>query len=373
MSSFFIDLEIESDEQTLADEAIDRLKARWAGWEPDEGDMEVIQIETLSPMAADSARAAGKVPAAIFRAYGSKLVGEPYSSGSPATTTATFIAADMSAHTIDSGTEIDIDGHAFTVDVSTDIASGAASASGVSVTSREYGTEVNGLTGESVVNVSALTFLSDIVIEKATSGGTDPDDDNSYQESLSRKLLLQAKTLVTTRDFELWALDKDGVGRALAVHTGDRAVTVVTTDPDGEILATAIKNELIADFAQYRLVNTVLTMADPTYTTVNVTTTVKAYPGTDTADLQARIAAVLGELLSPGNWGRPKAAEMPDWVLDNVVRANLLIDRIGDVDDVNYVSSISITGSAGSASGSDWTMAGTYALPRPGTFTVTIT
>lgn len=373
-SDVFVEVPITVDSQTLAEDAVQRLADRWPGWEPNDGDPEVVQIETLAPMAENAAETAAQVPAAIFREYGTKLIGRPYDVGAPATGVVTFNFIDSTGRTIPQDFEIDIDGFAFRVDSETLVPIGSSAASGVAVTAAESGEEANALAGSNIVPVSSLPGINTIVLASPTANGTDPEDDNDYQNNLSNDLKLQAKTLVTTRDFELWAMSKAGVGRASAVHAGDRAVNVAVTDSVGEIVPTAVKNALIADFDNYKLVNTVLTFFDPTYTTINVTYTVKARVGVNQADLDSRIDAALAELLSPPRWGLPKGVTvLGTWYNEPVVRANVLIDRIADVDGVDYVTSVSITGSAGSASGSNWTMAGTFALPRPGVMTGTIT
>lgn len=373
-SDFFIDVPIETDAQTLADDAVDRLAEKWPGWEPNDGDLEVVQIETLAPMAEDVAVSAAQVPRAIFREYGTQLIGRPYDDGSPATTTVAFTFLNSTGYTIPEGFEIDIDGYAFRVDSETVVPVGATSVSSVPVTAAESTEDANGLVGTNVSPVSSLIDIESITVNTPTANGTNPEDDLDYQNGLTNDLKLQAKTLVTVGDFELWALSKPGIGRVVAVHAGDRAVNVVVTDDEGEPVTAGVTTDLLADFEQYKLVNTVLTVNDPTYTTINVTYTVKARSGVNQADLQSRIDAMLTDLLSPQNWGSPKGVTfLNTWDLEPVVRANLLIDRIGDVDGVDYVTSVSITGSAGAASGSNWTMAGTYPLPRPGVMTGTIT
>lgn len=373
-SDVFVEVPITVDAQTLADDAVERLAARWPGWEPNDGDPEVVQIEVLAPMAENAAETAGQVPGAIFREYGTKLIGRPYNPGVSATAFLTFNFLDSIGYTIPQDFEVDIDGYAFRVNSETTVPVASTSASGVEATAAIEGEEANGLSGANVAAISSLTDLDSVVLEAPTSNGEDPEDDLDYQNNLSNDLKLQAKTLVTTRDFELWAMSKPGVGRATAVHAGDRAVNVALATKEGEVVDTATKDEITADFDNYKLVNTVLTLNDPTYTTMNVTYSVVARVGVDKVDLKARIDAALAELLSPPNWGLPKGASvLATWYNEPVVRANVLIDRIGDVDGVSYVSSVSMTGSAGSASGSNWTMAGTYALPRPGVMTGTVT
>lgn len=347
---WFVQVPVTSDAETLAEDAKTDLKSRYPGWEPNDGDLEVIQIEVLSPMAENAAQATARVPPAIFREFGTKLVGREYKTGVAASAVVTINLTDTAGHTIPEGSEIDIDGYAFRTDAAITVPAGTGVVTGVQVTATVPGEEQNALTGLSVTPISALAFISSIVVTTLPSGGVDAEDDTDYQNSLSRSLLLQAKTLVTTRDFELWALEYGDIGRALAINAGDRAVWVTVAKADGTVVSTATKTLLLADYAKYRLVNTVVTLLDPTYTTINVAYTVKVLPGYDATDLNLRIAAMLGTLLSPANWASPKSGDpgiTTGWVNETVVRRNLLIDRIGDVEGVSYVYSVDLTSTAG--------------------------
>jgi hypothetical protein len=372
VSDQFVSVPITTDAQTLADDAVERLRAKWAGWEPNDGDLEVIQIETLAPMAADAAETAATVFPAIFRAYGTTLIGVAYETGAPASGNVTFHFVDSEDHLIPAGSEIDIDGFAFSVDTDVETTA-AASAPGVHVTATEPGAAQNGLVGSVVAPITALAFVESITVDSPTGGGADPEDDIDYQNRLASDLQLQAKTLVTTRDFEVEALSDPGVGRAVAIADSARHITVTATDDAGEPVAPDVKARLIADFANYRQVNTIVTILDAVYTTVNVAYTVVSYPGFDHTDLGGRINGTLTDLLSPVNWGRPQNFGDPgsptSWYNEPVVRRNKLIDVIAGVEGVNYVATVTITASAGTVDGNgDLTMPGTIALPRPGTF-----
>lgn len=373
MGSYFVEVEITSDSQSLADGAVERLQGQWIGWEPNDADLEVVQIEALAPMAQNAAETAARVPGTVFRAYGTKLIGRPYDDGQAASTTVRISLLNTNGYTIPVGSEIVIDGFAFDTIEDVIVPAGTAVAAGVIVQATEPGVDKNGLAGDVVSMISALAFVTGVTVEAPTAGGTDPEDDEAYQSNLSQDLLLQAKTLVTERDFELWALSYADVGRVVATHTGNRAITYAMTTLEGEVVPLATKNAIAADFAAYRLVNTVLTFTDPTYTTIDINYTVKALPGFDYADLIARVNAMLRELLSPASYGAPKSGGpggvTSGWINDPIVRTNLIIDRIGDVEGVAYVVSVAIAGNAGASNAAGWTMAGTYALPRPGVMT----
>lgn len=372
----FVRVEVTTNPSQLADDAIARLQARWPEWTPNDGDLEVVQIETLAPMAADAAETASRVPAAVFREYGTTINGVPYESGQPAVTTVTITLTDTDGHTIPGGSEFELDGYAFTVDVDQIVAPGDDTATGVNVSSTTLTSAANDLAGSVTTPITMPAWVEDIVVDTPTSGGADPEDDVAYQDRLSRDLQLQAKTLVTTRDYELMALDDAAVGRVIALADSTRHVTVVVTGLDGEPVSTAVKDRLVELYAKYRLVNTIVTVADATYTTVNVTYSVKPYSGYDAVDLVARIDARLAEWLSPTEWGLPQSGD-PGTALsaytDAVVRRNKLIDIIADVEGVDYVDTLTITGSAGTVDGNgNLTMPGSIALPHPGTFTGTV-
>jgi hypothetical protein len=368
---WFVDVSIETDGQTLADNAIAALQARWPGWQPNDGDLEVVLIEMLSQMAASAAQGAGIVPAAIFRAYGTDLIGLPYQDGTKAITTVTFTVKDNAGYVIPAGSAIAIDDFEFTTDLVTTIAAGATTAAGVAVTAAEIGTAYNTLAGATVAPITSLSFVTGITVDTPTHGGVEAQTDLDYQAALSAQLLLQAKTLVVARDYELWALAYAGIGRAVAQWVSDRTVRVTIADNSGEVVATPTKTALAADYALYQQVNTVTTIADPTYTTIGVDYTVHPLPGFDTADLLVRINAMIRDQLSPANWGRPKSGDPAlslGWVSDTTVRVYRMVDRIGDIEGVDYVTAVTLTGSAGTLQGNgDWLMPGNVPLPRAGT------
>src|SRR4051794_5507225 len=137
MSDQFVSVPITSDSQTLADDAVEVLRDRWEGWEPNDGDLEVVQIEALAPMAQNAAETASRVFPAIFRAYGTDLVGVSYENGTRASTTVTFTLTDTDGHAIPAGSEIDVDGFSFATDAEVVVAPGLDVAAAVPVTATE--------------------------------------------------------------------------------------------------------------------------------------------------------------------------------------------------------------------------------------------
>lgn len=352
---WYVDVDVETDTDAITQQALDALVAVWPDFVPLGSDLSTVMIEALAPLAQNANEAASRLLAAAFRKFGTDLVGVPYSAGSYATSTVTITLTDNLGHRIPAGFELDIDGFAFAVDSDTDVLAGATVATGVPVTATTIGIAANGLTGDSVVPISSLAFVQSATLDSDTANGTDPQDDAEYQNDLSLRLQLQADTLVTERDFEIFAILWPGVGRAIFQNNGARSVTGSVTDDAGEVVGASIKTDLANAMGVLEQVNTTITLTDATYTTVNVSYAVSAYPypNYDLVDLIARINAAIASYLNPATWGTDRSPQgVPgQWFNEPVVRVNKLVDLIADVDGVNYVAWVTITGSAGTVDG----------------------
>src|SRR4051794_32246418 len=373
MAENFIEVPIETDADTLADNAIDVLQAQWEDWEPNEGDPEVIQIEALSQMAADVADVAAIMPNAAFEAILERLFNVVPQDGTPAVGTVTFTLVDSTANVIPGGTEVDIDGYAFSVDEDTPTIAGSTTVAAVPVTANDSDSGANGLTGETVVLVGVLAFVSDVSLDGPTSGAIDPETEQEYLDRGSQALELQAITLVTAHDYELMALSDPRVGRAVAVtNMATRTITVTASQADGSVLPTAAKTDLAALFDSYRQTTWTVVLGDATKTTINVTFQVHVYPGFDAPTVITAVVDAVTVFLDPAAWGSNLSTPSPTPDVEPRVRKNKLIDVIGSVTGVDYVIDLTITGSAGSVqSNGDWLMPGTVPLPSAGTITGT--
>jgi hypothetical protein len=367
MADSFIEVPIVTDANELADLAIDELAATWTDWEPNDGDLEVVQIEALSQMAADVANVAAIMPAAAFEAVLERLFGVVPQSGEPAVGTVTFTLLDALPHTIPGGTEVDIDGYAFTVDDDMTIPSGQTSLAAVPVSANVNDTGANGLVGENVTLVGVLAFVGTVTLDAPTSGAVDPETEEEYLDRGSQALELQAITLVTARDYELMALNDPAVERATAViNMATRTITVTVSDEDGAVVDSTSKTRLAATFDDYRQTTWVVVIGDPTVTTINVTFQVHLYPGFDSTAALDNAKAVLIDFLDPSSWGSTQTDQGTPTV-EPRVRKNKLIDLIGDATGVDYVIDLTITGSAGSVqTNGDWLMPGAVPVPKAG-------
>jgi hypothetical protein len=369
----FIEVPIETDADTLADNAIDVLQAQWEDWEPSEGDLEVVQIEALSQMAADVADVAAIMPNAAFEAILERLFNVVPQDGTPATGAVTFHLVDTTANVIPAGTEVDVDGFAFSVDDDTPTVVGSTTVAAVPVTANDADTGANGLTGETVTLVGVLAFVSDVSLVGTTSGAVDPETEQEYLDRGSQALELQAITLVTAHDYEIMAQSDPRVGRAVATDDRtNRRITVTASQADGSVIDAATKTSLAALFDSYRQTTWQVVLGDATKTTINVTFQIHVYPSFDAPTVISAAADAVTVFLDPTTWGSNFSDPSPTPDVEPRVRKNKLIDVIGSVSGVDYVIDLTITGSAGSVqSNGDWLMPGTVPIPSPGTITGT--
>jgi hypothetical protein len=372
MADDYVALPFVADQAQIADDAITRLQARWSDWTPNDADLESIFIEELAPMAADLATLAAAMPPEALQVAGADLFQIPALAATSAQTTVTLTAQDTAGYTVYAGAQIEIDGYAFDIVSDVVIAPGGATAAAVPVVADVAGSDANGLTGALTASISVPIYITAIVVDADTAGGTDDEDPNTYLSRLSRALRLRSKTLVTTTDYEIEATEQAGVGRAHATATVSTKTMVVTvTDALGAACTSGVKTALQADFNFYTLSNWTVLVADSTYHAVAITYVCKAYPGYDTTDLQARINAALTGALGPAEYsqlfGGPGANQ---WWNAPTIRANQLIALIGNIQGVDYVTSVQINALS---LGADYTMSGTVPLPTAGTMIGTVT
>jgi hypothetical protein len=131
-----------------------------------------------------------------------------------------------------------------------------------------------------------------------------------------------------------------------------RTVTVAVVQADGTPVGVGVKEAVVADLTSLREANFVVYAIDPTYTTVNVTATIKVLPGFNSTDVQANCVAALTAYLSPANW---------DWAA--TVYRNELITLLSNVIGVDRV--VTLTTPA-----ADLSLTGVANLPMAGTFSI---
>lgn len=390
-SSSYIPVPVETEPTDLAGDAFDYLQGKVPGWLPAEGNLEAWLIEALAQIAGELRALTGLVPDAIFAYYGESILGLPPYPAVQANAVTTWTANNAAGYQIEGGTVIAVTppaastGYAFTVDADFTIPAGQTSVAGISCTALEAGAAASGLTG-TVAVIDQLTFISTVTLDQATSGGSDAETNDAYLTRLSALLTLLSPRPILAPDFAVLAQRSiPAVARAVAIDLYNpgppidancpRCVSVAICDAAGQPCSAAVKADVDALLQSEREVNFLAFVLDPTYTTIDVTFTVKAYPGYDPADVAARVISALTSYLTPASWGLPPAGDTSarSWINATSVRYNELISQADRVDGVHYVATLTLRVSGGTFATTDVPLAGVAPMPRPGAITGTAT
>ena len=115
-------VEVTTEASELVTVALEKLQEELeakgvVGWEPNEGDLEIILLNVIAPMAANSATIASTLLEAAFRKFGTELVHVAYNEGKEATATTTWTqlpeGGKYPVRTIPAGTQLEGNGLAF--------------------------------------------------------------------------------------------------------------------------------------------------------------------------------------------------------------------------------------------------------------------
>ena len=155
-------------------------------------------------------------------------------------------------------------------------------------------------------------------------------------------------------------------------YNNPRTVTVAGTDINGAILDTAHKASLLSYLEAAREVNFVVHVIDPTVNSIDVTTSVKALPDSDTTAVQTAVQNALGSFLSPLTWGNFPGENPQDWTNIITLRYLALVAAVGDAPGVEYVESLTFGLHGGALAAADLILSGAIPLVTAGTITVTV-
>lgn len=392
--SGYVNVPIEVDPDAIAQVVFDYLETSLPGYTPSPGNLDVILTEAFAAIAAENREVASDVPRSILRYVGANLHGILPTAEAPATATATFTVRDTAGYTIPAGTAVTIAAtgdrdYVFLVDGDVAIAPGASAtgAGEVVLIAETAGSEPNGAPGP-VELVDALDYVASIALVSGPSGGVDAEPDEDYLARLVGELRLLAPRPILADDFAVLAHRVPGVERAVALDgydpgTGtsnnERTVTVAVTDAAGDPLAAPVRAEVDALLQAEREVNFVVNVIDPTYTTLDVTFTVRALPFYDAAEVEASAESAVADYLSPATWGTPtERGALGDtvtagltWRNAPVVRYLELAEAINGAAGVDYIEALTFGLAGGALGTADVTMTGPAPLPRAGTITGT--
>lgn len=241
--SEFLTVPFEVDADTLTDDAIESLQTAIPGWLPADGNLEVWLLAAFARIAAEVTTVAASVPAAIFRAYGTQMIGLPALDGEAATITTTWTAQDTAGYTAPAGTQVAhrVSGDTLIIfETTTDmvITPGSSSLAGVVLTAVAVGVDSNDVPTGAMELIDSLSWVSTIVATATSSGGVDAETDTAYLDRLAAELRLSSPRPILPDDFAILARRVEGVTRALAVDgydpgTNEVQQIAITGSPTG--------------------------------------------------------------------------------------------------------------------------------------------
>lgn len=389
--SNYIEFTFTTDPSELWQNAVDYIKDRIPGWEPPEGSFININLESVSNMAAEVRDIGAVMPKAAFRAFGAKIVDVPPIDATAATVDTTWTMKDTVGYTIIAGTlvAIPVDGSnnaAFEVIDDVVIPPGnLATATGeVQLQAILEGAFATGLgtAGQEIKLIDSLAFVDSVVMEGATSGGTNSEDDDAYVDRLSEELKLLTPRPILPIDFEILSRQVAGVYRAVALdgynpddetYDNERMITLAVIDTDGNNLSTPEKDAVQANLQAQRELNFIVNIIDATHTGIDVTWEAVALPGWDTADVLSRGNEALTGYLDPVLWGAiPGTGDRPSWVNTPSVRLLELGTVLNNVQGLDYVTSLTFCIHGGSLASTDILLPGPVPLATTGDLNGTV-
>ena len=230
----YISVPFAYDASTFIQTALNNIANTLPGWQPREGNLEVLLIEQFALMTAEAASVAAQVPLAIFEYYGN-LIGIPQSAGVALNINTTWTLANGASGSvlIASGTRasILISGvvYSFLTDQDLTIDTSSSFSGSVTMTAVTAGSSYNIVTANdyltpdySTLNVATVFVVSQNIV------GSDAETTSSYINRLSNALTVYTSRPITSNDYATLASTISGVMRTTAVNQVNPAVNVLT-------------------------------------------------------------------------------------------------------------------------------------------------
>lgn len=214
-------------------------------------------------------------------------------------------------------------------------------------------------TGTITLAVGTLSGVTVITNTGAATGGADPEtlDEIRIAAPQSIKAIDRAVTLA---DYATLAKAITGVALAKAVGTSSTAVTVYVAPVGGGAPTTGLKNLVAAYLAEKKMFSTTITMADPTYTGIDISMNLVVLSQYNRTAVSLAVEDALNALLDMS------ANEFGQYIaLSDVYNAVLAVEGVDRV-------TITILCTTAAATLGDVDL-GDNVIPEPGTYSVTAT
>jgi hypothetical protein len=373
----------DADPVTLVNRMVLNGQVSFPGWNPLQGNTELVLAQSLALIIAELVYAVNRLPGATVSTL-LQLFGITQYPGVPATATVTFNMANGMTNDIPAGTQLQLvlpsQVVVFTTDTDTPIAGGVTAVT-VDVTATTNVSAPNGApVGTPLTPINQLWFVNSAVLATSPTGGQNPETNQAWLDRGINRLQGLSTALVTPDQFTTAALADiaDTVFRATTVDnwnptlsggaggTAEGCVTVAVLAEGGVELTTGQLGNVQAILDESCVAGLAVYVVSPQVTSVDVTCTVWQAPGYTAAQVIENVTASLAAPVVSSTGGVPGAGLSTDqWAWGQPVRLNDLITVITQTAGVDYVVSIS-------SPSADVELTGYAPLAALGTVTVTV-
>ncbi len=361
----YLDLElVQLDEATLLAAALERAGLVFPDWSPREGNTEVVLLEQLATLAAETGYAINQLPNVLTEVL-LRLFGATRDPGAPPTITATIFVSDTDGHTIPAGTTIrlELGGGLEPVDFTTtaDLVIAPGDTSGAVVaTGGDPTTAANGIPAGTTVEVlDALSYVNGGELVYAASGGRLAEDGAAFLDRAIPILSRLTTTLVRPADVEAFVAANPAVLRVKALDLYDPSgggapgtapgfVTVAVAGPGGSSVGAPTRDLIRSQLIQRMHAGLMVAVQDANVNTVNVTVTVLRFASADSTAVQAAVTANVNALLNPDTWAWSNFVYKNDVVAtaDNAPGVDVVLDVVLDGPGIETADGTPLTGVA---------------------------
>lgn len=362
----YLDFEIETDPDVIAQLGFDEMASRIPGWDPIVGEIDTALIQACARIASQVRASASIVPIGVFR-YLADQFGLVPRTGIPWVIVVNILADDTLAHTIAAGAlwSIDVGGgdlRTFTNPLPVVFPAGPGEVDNVILNSVDLTQDNSDVLAPMIANIidtGTYPYVLNATVTVDAFSGQQAETDDEFFQRLIRRFALNTAAPILPQDFAALALDIAPIGsRAIAIDGYDaialtsnnpRTVTIVPMDRTGSPLSTTMKSDILAYVAGLREANWNVYVIDPVFFQVSVKWTAHAIPGFATATVNAAIVAAVNAYLSGAQWGLPAIETYSNWTLLegwDKVRLGEMYEVVNAVEGVAYVDTLNLKAGA---------------------------
>jgi uncharacterized phage protein gp47/JayE len=301
------------DPQDLVQQALDARTTYAPEYDPNEGDVDLEQLGALVLPVAEIGYALDRAGDGWVEADAAFL-GLERAEGTPAAVTLEFtVAPDPLGVDIPAGYLASLDlGNGETVTFATDdavVSAADATTVPAAATATTTGSDPNGVpSGTVLVPQTPHAAVTGVKTDSTVAGGTDPEDDASFQAKYVAYKATLSASLINGDQFTNYTVSALGAFRVLTrenwnvTTSANGHVTVFAAKPGGVFYTSDEKTAMAATLDARSVVGLVPHAADPQIIDVDVAVQVETAAGYDEATVETNITEALTEYLSPDTW-----------------------------------------------------------------------